>query len=50
VEASISLAEETNATRNNKTAESRKTHWTTHVGQAAAHPAAFVIVVAYALL
>jgi low affinity Fe/Cu permease len=27
-----------------------KKHWTTHVGQAAGHPAAFVIVIAYALL
>jgi len=25
-------------------------HWTTHVGQAASHPAAFVVVIAYALL
>jgi low affinity Fe/Cu permease len=27
-----------------------KRHWTTHVGQAAGHPAAFVVVVVYALL
>ena len=27
-----------------------KKHWTTHVGQAAGHPAAFVIVVVYAVL
>jgi low affinity Fe/Cu permease len=27
-----------------------KKHWTTHLGQAAGHPAAFVIVIAYALL
>jgi low affinity Fe/Cu permease len=27
-----------------------KKHWTTHVGQAAGHPAAFVIVIVYALL
>jgi low affinity Fe/Cu permease len=25
-------------------------HWTTHVGQAAGHPAAFVVVIAYAVL
>jgi low affinity Fe/Cu permease len=25
-------------------------HWTTHVGQAAGHPAAFLVVVVYALL
>jgi low affinity Fe/Cu permease len=25
-----------------------KKHWTTHVGQAAGHPAAFVVVIAYA--
>jgi low affinity Fe/Cu permease len=30
--------------------EPGKRHWTTHVGQAAGHPAAFVIVVAYAVL
>jgi low affinity Fe/Cu permease len=30
--------------------EASKTHWTTHVGQAAAHPAAFGVVVVYALL
>jgi low affinity Fe/Cu permease len=27
-----------------------KKHWTTHLGQAAAHPAAFAVVVGYALL
>jgi low affinity Fe/Cu permease len=27
-----------------------KKHWTTHVGQAAGHPAAFFIVIAYAAL
>ena len=27
-----------------------KTHWTTKIGQAAGHPAAFVVVVLYALL
>jgi len=27
-----------------------KKHWTTHVGQAAGHPAAFVIVIVYAVL
>jgi low affinity Fe/Cu permease len=27
-----------------------KKHWTTHIGQAAGHPAAFVIVMVYALL
>jgi low affinity Fe/Cu permease len=27
-----------------------KKHWTTHVGQAAGHPAAFVVVLIYALL
>ncbi len=27
-----------------------KNHWTTHVGQAAGHPAAFVIVIVYAVL
>jgi low affinity Fe/Cu permease len=27
-----------------------KKHWTTHVGQAAGHPAAFVVVMVYALL
>jgi low affinity Fe/Cu permease len=26
-----------------------KRHWTTHVGQAAGHPAAFLVVIAYAL-
>jgi low affinity Fe/Cu permease len=31
-------------------AASPKRHWTTHVGQAAGHPAAFVIVIVYALL
>jgi low affinity Fe/Cu permease len=29
---------------------SAKKHWTTHVGQAAGHPAAFVIVIVYAVL
>jgi low affinity Fe/Cu permease len=27
-----------------------RTHWTTHVGQAAGHPAAFVVVIVYAVL
>jgi low affinity Fe/Cu permease len=27
-----------------------KRHWTTHVGQAAGHPAAFVVVILYAVL
>ena len=27
-----------------------KRHWTTHVGQAAGHPAAFLVVIVYALL
>ena len=27
-----------------------KRHWTTHAGQAAGHPAAFVVVIVYALL
>jgi low affinity Fe/Cu permease len=27
-----------------------KKHWTTHIGQAAGHPAAFIIVMVYALL
>jgi low affinity Fe/Cu permease len=27
-----------------------KQHWTTHVGQAAGHPAAFLVVIIYALL
>jgi low affinity Fe/Cu permease len=27
-----------------------KNHWTTHVGQAAGHPAAFVVVIVYAAL
>jgi low affinity Fe/Cu permease len=27
-----------------------KKHWTTHIGQAAGHPAAFVVVMVYALL
>ena len=27
-----------------------KKHWTTHIGQAAGHPAAFVVVIVYALL
>ena len=30
--------------------EPAKTHWTTHVGQAAGHPAAFLVVVVYAVL
>jgi low affinity Fe/Cu permease len=30
--------------------ESVKKHWTTHVGQAAGHPAAFVVVLGYAVL
>jgi low affinity Fe/Cu permease len=30
--------------------ESPKTHWTTYVGQAAGHPAAFLVVIAYAVL
>jgi low affinity Fe/Cu permease len=31
-------------------ASAAKKHWTTHVGQAAGHPAAFVIVIVYAIL
>jgi low affinity Fe/Cu permease len=31
-------------------AEPPKGHWTTHVGQAAGHPAAFLVVIVYALL
>jgi low affinity Fe/Cu permease len=31
-------------------AEPLKRHWTTHVGQAAGHPAAFVVVILYAVL
>jgi low affinity Fe/Cu permease len=31
-------------------ADPLKRHWTTHVGQAAGHPAAFIVVIAYALL
>jgi low affinity Fe/Cu permease len=30
--------------------EPAKKHWTTHVGQAAGHPAAFVVVIVYALM
>ena len=30
--------------------EPSKRHWTTHVGQAAGHPAAFLVVILYALL
>jgi hypothetical protein len=25
-------------------------HWTTHIGQAAGHPAAFVVVIVYAVM
>ena len=31
-------------------AEPLKRHWTSHVGQAAGHPAAFVVVILYAVL
>jgi low affinity Fe/Cu permease len=31
-------------------APAAKKHWTTHLGQAAGHPAAFVIVIVYAVL
>jgi low affinity Fe/Cu permease len=31
-------------------ADQLRRHWTTHVGQAAGHPAAFLVVVVYALL
>jgi low affinity Fe/Cu permease len=31
-------------------AEPLKRHWTTHVGQAAGHPAAFLVVILYAVL
>jgi low affinity Fe/Cu permease len=31
-------------------AEPAKRHWTTHVGQAAGHPAAFLVVILYAVL
>jgi low affinity Fe/Cu permease len=30
--------------------ESGRRHWTTHVGQAAGHPAAFLVVIVYAAL
>ena len=30
--------------------EPNKTHWTTNVGQAAGHPAAFIVVIVYASL
>jgi low affinity Fe/Cu permease len=30
--------------------KSAKRHWTTHVGQAAGHPAAFLVVIVYAVL
>jgi low affinity Fe/Cu permease len=30
--------------------ESPRRHWTTHAGQAAGHPAAFLVVIVYALL
>jgi low affinity Fe/Cu permease len=30
--------------------EPGRRHWTTHVGQAAGHPAAFLVVIVYALL
>jgi low affinity Fe/Cu permease len=31
-------------------ADPPKRHWTTHVGQAAGHPAAFLVVIVYAVL
>jgi low affinity Fe/Cu permease len=31
-------------------AEPAKRHWTTHAGQAAGHPAAFLVVIVYAVL
>jgi low affinity Fe/Cu permease len=31
-------------------AEPVKKHWTTHIGQAAGHPAAFVVVIVYAVM
>jgi low affinity Fe/Cu permease len=31
-------------------AEPPKRHWTTHIGQAAGHPAAFLVVIVYAVL
>ena len=31
-------------------AEPVKKHWTTHIGQAAGHPAAFLVVIVYAVL
>jgi low affinity Fe/Cu permease len=33
-----------------KVAAPAKRHWTTHVGQAAGHPAAFLVVIVYAML
>jgi low affinity Fe/Cu permease len=36
--------------RNNPKVAPVKKHWTTHVGQAAGHPAAFVVVIVYAML
>jgi low affinity Fe/Cu permease len=36
--------------RTDPPATSAKKHWTTHIGQAAGHPAAFIIVMVYALL
>jgi low affinity Fe/Cu permease len=30
--------------------EPAKRHWTTHIGQAAGHPAAFLVVIVYAVL
>jgi low affinity Fe/Cu permease len=50
LEASIPLAGNTAANKNDLPVSPAKKHCTTYVGQAAGHPAAFVIVIAYALL
>jgi low affinity Fe/Cu permease len=50
LEASIPLAGSTDAAKNDLPVAPAKKHWTTYIGQAAGHPAAFVIVIAYALL
>jgi low affinity Fe/Cu permease len=50
LEASIPLAENTDAAKNDLPVAPAKKHWTTYIGQAAGHPAAFVIVIAYGLL
>ena len=50
LEASIPLAENTNAAKNDLPVSPAKKHWTTYIGQAAGHPAAFIVVIAYAVL